>query len=71
MALHEIERRGGMIGFDAASGEYVCMAEAGVLDSVSITVGALEAAVSAAAMIIITGVVVLSSERRRKLSLKP
>jgi chaperonin GroEL len=71
VALDQVRRLGPGYGFDAQRGEYVCMAEAGVLDSLAVTRGALEVAASAAAMIITTEVLVLASSRRRQRAVEP
>ena len=71
LARAEIERRGPGYGFDAQTGRYVPMAEVGVLDSLSVARGALEAAASAAVMAITTEVVVLRPGRRRELRIRP
>jgi chaperonin GroEL len=71
VALHEVSRLGAGYGFEALSERYVPMAEAGVLDCVSVLRGALEAAASAAVMVITTDVVVLTSPRRRPHQMNP
>jgi chaperonin GroEL len=71
VALDEVRRRAPGWGLDALSGEYVCMAEAGVLDCAAVVRGALEAATSAAIMTVTTDVVVLASARRREKRVDP
>lgn len=48
------ERHNGNIGFDVLAGEYLDMVEAGIIDPVKVTRGALENAASIAAMILST-----------------
>jgi chaperonin GroEL len=71
VALHEVNQLGAGYGFDVLSEQYLSMAEAGVLDCVSVVRGALEAAASAAALIITTDVIVLTSPRRQKPQMTP
>ncbi|MBZ0296248.1 MAG: hypothetical protein K8L99_27055 [Anaerolineae bacterium] len=59
LAVSEVQARGAGYGFDAMTGTYRPMIEAGILDSRAVVQGALEAAYSAAAMAITTDVIVL------------
>jgi chaperonin GroEL len=65
--LDEVRRLGCGHGFDVLSGEYVDMRERGILDSVRVTQGALQMAVSSAISVITTGVVVIPPVAKRKL----
>ena len=69
LALAMARERGPQFGFDARSGDCVDMCQAGVLDCLAVTRGALEAAVSAAGMAITTGAIVFTN--RRSADLKP
>jgi chaperonin GroEL len=61
LALAEVERSGPGYGFDALHGDVACMAERHILDSLSVTRGVLNAAVSVAAMIMTTDAIVFTS----------
>jgi chaperonin GroEL len=71
VALHEVSRLGPGYGFDALTGTYTPMASAGVLDCLSVTRGALEAAASAAAMLITTDVLVFTPSRHQQRQMAP
>jgi chaperonin GroEL len=59
VALHTTQQMGAGYGLDVRTGEYVCMSEAGVMDSLHVMRGALQAAASAAIMAITTDVMLL------------
>ncbi len=61
LALAEVQRLGPGYGFDVRQGDYVCMAERNILDSLSVTCGVLNAATSLAAMIMTTDTIVFTS----------
>jgi chaperonin GroEL len=71
LARAEIERLGSGFGFDALTGTYVNMVDRGILDSLSVARGALQAAASAAMTAITIDVVVLRSSKRHELSTRP
>ncbi len=58
LALAEVQRLGKGYGFDALQGDYTCMLERGVIDSVKVARGALEAAASLAAMAVTTDTII-------------
>ena len=59
VALHDVQQEGATVGFDARTGTYAEMFDAGILDSVPILCAALETAASAAIMALTTGVVIV------------
>jgi chaperonin GroEL len=63
-ALHTVRQLGACYGFDVRTGDYVCMSEVGVMDSLHMLRGALQAAASAAIMAITTDVMVLHGASR-------
>jgi chaperonin GroEL len=71
VALHEARRRGPGYGFDVLAGEYLHMADAGVLDCLGVARGALGAAASAAVMTITTDALVLVSPERQRPEAEP
>lgn len=71
VALANVRRLGAGYGFDVLRGEYVRMADAGVLDPLAVVRGAFEAAASAAILTITTDVIVLASARRREKRVDP
>lgn len=60
LALDEVLRLGAGYGFDAQLGDYVSLAERHILDCLSVSRGALEAAASLASMVITTDAIVFS-----------
>lgn len=56
--LQQIEQKGGKIGYNALSGEYVDMIKAGILDPMKVVRCALENAVSVASMLLTTEAIV-------------
>jgi chaperonin GroEL len=71
LARAEIERLGPGFGFDTLCGRYVSMADIGVLDSLSVTRGALRLAASTAVMASTTELVVLRPRQRRAPRMRP
>lgn len=71
IALAEAQRGGPAYGFDTQTGTYTCMQARGILDSVGVLRGALEAAASAAVMVLTTDVIVLPPDHRRERKLTP
>jgi chaperonin GroEL len=71
LALNIIKQTGAGYGFDVRTGNYACMAEIGVMDSLRAMRGALSAAASAAIMAITTDVMILHPERNRTPQVKP
>jgi chaperonin GroEL len=65
--IAEVRRLGCGHGFDILTGEYVDMRERGILDSLRVTQGALQMAVSSAISVITTGVVVIPPAAKRTL----
>ncbi len=61
LALDAVQHLGSGYGFDVLRGDYVCMAERGILDSLSVMCGILNAATSLATMIMTTNTIVFSS----------
>lgn len=59
VALQEARERGRGYGFDVLTGRYINMSESGIVDSLSVTRGALEAAASVAIMAMTTDAIVL------------
>jgi chaperonin GroEL len=60
LALDTVQHLGSGYGFDALHGDYACMSERRILDSLSVTLGALRAASSLAAMIMTTNTIVFT-----------
>jgi chaperonin GroEL len=60
LALDTVQHLGSGYGFDALHGDYACMSERRILDSLSVTLGALKAASSLAAMIMTTNTIVFT-----------
>ncbi|RMH71178.1 MAG: molecular chaperone GroEL, partial [Actinomyces sp.] len=52
--VREVESREGAVGFDAASGEFTDLVDAGVIDPVKVTRAALQNAASIAALLLTT-----------------
>jgi chaperonin GroEL len=64
LALDVVRRQGCGYGLDVQTGAYVDMRERGIVDSLRVTQGALEFAVSSAKSLLTTGVVVMQRSGR-------
>jgi chaperonin GroEL len=71
LALADAERLGCGVGFDVLAGELGNMRERGILDSVRVTKGALQTAVSGAIALLTTSVVILPADAKREQRPKP
>ncbi len=60
LALDMVQRLGSGYGFDALQGDCACMSDRRILDSLSVTLGALRAASSLAAMLMTTNTLVFT-----------
>ncbi len=61
LALDAVQRLGPGYGFDVLRGDYACMAERRILDSLSVMCGVLNAATSLATMIMTTNTIIFSN----------
>lgn len=71
LALNTVLQQGAGHGFDVRTGNYACMVEIGVMDSLRVMCGALTAAASAAIMAITTDVMILKPDHKRAPQVKP
>ncbi len=71
VALNAVKKMGVGHGFDTLTGNYACMAEVGVMDSVRVLRGVLTAAASTAIMAITTEVIILHADHNRPAQVKP
>jgi len=58
VVVNEVEKKRGNVGYNAATGEYEDLVEAGIIDPAKVTRSAVQNAASAAAMLLTTEVVV-------------
>lgn len=66
VVIEEVKKREPGMGYDAASGEYVDMITAGIIDPVKVTRSALENAASIAAMVLTTEAAVTEKPEEKK-----
>jgi len=66
LVVEEVKRRGGNIGFNALTGEYVDMFEAGVIDPTKVERIALQNAVSIAGLLLTTEALVTEIKEKKK-----
>jgi chaperonin GroEL len=64
--LSEVRERGGSVGFDAGTGQFVDMFQAGILDAAKVTRSALQNAASAASMLLTSRAVVVELKEKKK-----
>jgi len=66
IVLAEVRERGGDVGLDASTGEYVNLVERGVLDAAKVTRCALQNAASVSSMLLTSKTVIVDLKERKK-----
>ncbi|KKS15917.1 MAG: 60 kDa chaperonin [Parcubacteria group bacterium GW2011_GWB1_41_6] len=66
VVIEEVKKRKGNIGYNAASGKYEDLVQAGIIDPTKVTRSALQNAASASAMLLTTGAVVADIPEKKE-----
>jgi chaperonin GroEL len=66
VVVSEVREKGGSTGFDAATGEYVDLFDAGVLDAAKVTRCALQNAASVTALVLTSRTVIVELKEKKK-----
>jgi chaperonin GroEL len=66
IVLAEVRERGGNVGLDASTGEYVDLVQAGILDAAKVTRCALQNAASVSSMLLTSKTVIVDIKEKKK-----